>query len=99
MPASEFFGWQAYFDIYPFTQDRQDWHAAMISITIANYLGMLLAQNAGKTSYNPVNIETFLPDYLGAHKPVVMADKSIEQQAREFADFKQRLNDAQPKIQ
>lgn len=99
MPASEFFGWQAYFDIYEFTQERQDRHAAMISVTIANHLGRLFALNAGKRFYNPISIETFLPDYLGERNKPVVVEKSLEQQKLEWAIFKEKYQAAQGKIQ
>lgn len=95
MPAQEFIYWQSYFSIFPFTQDREDWHAAMISVTIANYLGMLLAQNSGRRSYKPVSVEAFLPDYLGTRKPAKVVEKSVEQQHMEMAAFVEKLKAAQ----
>jgi len=87
MPASEYFGWQEYFDIYPFTQDREDARFAMLAAVIANVSGKMLKSSMSES--------VFLPDYLGERKLVVI-EKSLEQQAQEFSDFKERLRAISP---
>jgi len=54
----------------PFTQDREDYRAALIAATIANSVRMVMASLAGKKKYEPVSIETFIRDYFGERKPV-----------------------------
>lgn len=89
MPASEFLGWQDYFSIYPFTQEREDARAAMLASVIANISGKVLKQ--------PLKEKVFMPDYLATRQPVV--EKSLDQQRLEFLAFKQNLQAAQGKVQ
>ena len=90
MRASEYFGWQEYFDIYPFTQDREDARFAMLATVIANI--------SGKTLKHSLREDDFMPDYLKERTPVV-TDKTLEQQHLEFAAFKEKLQAANGKIQ
>lgn len=90
MPASEFFGWQSYFDIYPFSEDREDARFAMLAAVIANVSGKSLKRAMRETD--------FMPNYLGIKQPM-MREKSLEEQAREFQEFKQKLNAVQHKVQ
>ena len=94
MPATEFVSWQAYFSIYPFSVERQELQAALVAERITNSIGKLIAFLAKRRTYNPVDINTFLPDYLGTReKPVT--EKSIEQQRAEYLAFKARWDAAQ----
>jgi hypothetical protein len=86
LPAQEILGWEEYFRIYPFTQDREDARAAMIAERITNSIGMLLSQNARKTTYNPIPMREFLPDYLGERKSA--SEKSLEEQRKDWERFK-----------
>lgn len=94
MPASEFQDWQAYFSIYPFTQDRQDMRTALIAERVTNAVGKLAAGMAGKRTYHPVELKKFLIDYLGDQKRAQPA-KSLKQQQKEFAAFADQLRAAQ----
>lgn len=47
--------------------------------------------------YKNFRSKDFLPNHLGERKPI--AEKSLEQQAREFQEFKQQLQAAQGKVQ
>jgi len=88
MPASEYLGWQAYFEIYPFSEDRADGRAAMLAAVIANV--------SGKTLKNSLRESIFMPDYLKErNKPMPITEKSLEQQAREWAEFKAKYQAAQ----
>lgn len=73
-PASEIVGWEEYFSIYPFTQDREDARTALLASTIASVIW-------GK----PIKLEKFLPDYLGKQ-----AEKSLREQQNDWDTFKQR---------
>jgi len=71
--------WQAFFTIYPFTQDREDQRFAM--------LASVLSYVSGRTLKNPVPEKTFIPDYLGERKPThepTLAEQ--EAQMKAFAD-------------
>jgi hypothetical protein len=83
MPYSEFLGWQAYFQLYPFTQDREDYRTALVAATIANM--------SGKSLKRARAVEDFLPHYL---QPVTQ-EKSIEQQRADKEAFKAKLRAAQ----
>ena len=86
MPASEYLDWQQYFDIYPFSEDREDARFAMLAAVIANV--------SGKTLKNSLRESMFMPDYLKErNKPMI--EKSLEQQAREWAEFKAKYQAAQ----
>jgi hypothetical protein len=94
MPASEYTGWQAYFKIYPFTQDREDMRAALIAERITNSIGQLIASLAHKRTYTPIKIDTFMPDYFKERRTAATVEKSLEQQEQEFADFARRYKAA-----
>ena len=81
MPATEFAEWQAFFELYPFTQDREDYRAAMLAATICNM--------SGKTLKKIVDVTDFLPDHL---RP---KEKSLEQQRAAKEQFKAKLRAAQ----
>lgn len=74
LPASELLGWENYFSIYPFTQDREDYRMARI-IEMIN----LSTQNMG---YRNKNFLYFMPDYL-------VEPKSEEQKLDEERRFVQ----------
>lgn len=90
MPASEFLGWQAYFEIYPFSEERQDARFAMLATVIANI--------SGKTLKHSLKEKDFMPDYLNERNRIV-PDKSLEEQRLEFVAFKEQLQAAQAKVQ
>jgi len=90
MPASEFLGWQEYFSIFPFSEERSDARFAMLAAVIANI--------SGKTLKHSLREDDFMPDYLKERTPVV-TDKTLEQQHLEFAAFKEKLQAANGKIQ
>lgn len=83
MPSTEYLGWQAYFDIYPFTQDREDERFAMLASVIANVSGKTLKHSLRETD--------FMPDFLQERKSI-MIEKSLDQQHLEFIAFKEKLN-------
>lgn len=76
MPATEYIEWQAYFSIFPFSEDRQDRRNAQLCAVIANI--------SGKSLKRDVSADTFMPHYLEAPRA---RTPSIEQQAKEFAAF------------
>jgi len=86
MPASEYLGWQSFFDIYPLTQDREDQRVALLATIISNM--------SGKTLKHSIDMNTFMPDYL-QESPAPIVEKSIEQQRAEWDSFKARLRVAQ----
>lgn len=77
-------GWEEYFSIYPFTQDREDYRVALLASVISNM--------SGKTLKKPVEVDRFLPEYL---RPERIAEKSLEEQAKDWASFKHKLNEMQ----
>lgn len=82
MPASEFIGWQAYFEIYPFTFEREDArHAELISSL--TFILSTVAQ--GRYLKKPIPSSDLIPDYLDMRPEPVR--KSREQQKAEFAAF------------
>ena len=84
MPANDFVGWQAYFEIYPFTQEADDIRTAVLAQVIANI--------SGKTLKNPMKLSAFLqmlPAYLETQKPI-----TDPLQRNEYKAFKQKLQDA-----
>jgi hypothetical protein len=83
MPATEFAGWKAYFDIYPFTQDREDYRTALLAAVVSNM--------SGRTLKTMREVEDFLPNYL---KPAPK-EKSLEQQRADKQAFKAMLQAAQ----
>lgn len=80
MSAREYIGWQAYFDIYPFTQDREDERTALLAQTIANM--------SGKALKKPVKMSVFMPTYIETQKPI-----TDPLQRDEYRAWKQRLQD------
>ena len=82
MPAPEFVEWQAYFSIYPFTQDREDLRIALLAATISNV--------SGRTVKRMREVQDFLPNYL--QSPTT---KTIDQQRAGKELFKQKLQAAQ----
>jgi hypothetical protein len=54
------------------------------------------ARWGGKRSfeYHPMDLEDFLPDYLGIRKKRNVAEKSLEEQEREFQAFTVKLKTA-----
>ncbi|HLE52697.1 MAG TPA: hypothetical protein VI755_11580 [Anaerolineales bacterium] len=73
--------WEVYFEIYPFSQDREDERFAMLAAVIANM--------SGKTLARAVSERVFMPNHLG-HPPMVAQSKSLEQQHAEFREFTAR---------
>lgn len=73
MSSSEIKGWEEYFTIYPFTQDREDMRAALIAFVIQKV-------NGGK-----IGMDKFIPTY--DDKPDGYISKSIEQQNNEMEAF------------
>lgn len=90
MPASEFFGWQEYFSIFPFSEERADARFAMVAAVIANV--------SGKSLKRAMKESDFMPHYIQEQNKIVV-EKSLEQQRLEFAAFKAQLQAAQGKIQ
>jgi hypothetical protein len=82
LPANEILDWMEYFEIYPFTQDREDLRTARLCATIANVSGRVLTE--------PLGEETFLPDYLGIRtaKP---KELTLEEQRRRDIAFGNQL--------
>jgi len=85
MPASEFIGWQAYFDIYPFTQAREDErHAEMLSV---------LTYMSGRTLKNPTPESVFMPDYLQQRTAAKVIKDPLQRD--DYAAFAAKLKAAQ----
>lgn len=80
MTANEYIGWQAFFEIYPFTQQREDERTALIATTVANM--------SGKALKNSVKLSAFLPSYLPNEKQI-----TDPLQRDEYRAFKQKLQD------
>lgn len=80
LPASEIAIWKEYFSIFPFSQERADERTAVLASTIANV--------SGKTIKKPVDLDFFMPDYLGEKDS---SDKSLKQQADDDREFGNRL--------
>jgi hypothetical protein len=80
MNATEFIGWQSYFDIYPFTQEREDARTALLAQMIANMSGKSLKKFA--------KLSAFLPVYIESEK--IITDPL---QRDEYKAFKQKLQD------
>lgn len=72
LPASEIEFWRAYYEIYPFPQERADARFAMLAQVISNMSGRTLKDNHLR------KLEDFLPNYL----PVVVSTVSNEEQKR-----------------
>ena len=84
MPANDFIGWQAFFTIYPFTQDREDARTALLAQITANMSGQKLK--------NPLKLSAFLPTYIDEAKPI-----TDPLQRNDYKAFKQRLQDVKGK--
>lgn len=83
MPASEIIGWQVFFSIYPFTQDREDKRMGQLA-WIINWV------NGGKAE-----LAKFIPNYLKQFEPKKPVDvKSVEIQDRELDEFKRKYLEA-----
>jgi hypothetical protein len=82
MPYEEYIGWQAYFSIYPFTQDREDWRNARVVTSIRNMQNRWLKK--------PEKVEDNLPDFLA--DPVAL---SLERQRRADIEFGNKLREMQ----
>jgi len=76
----EYVGWQAFFEIYPFTQEREDERTALLAQVIANM--------SGKALKREVKMSVFMPSYLPNEKPV-----TDPLQRDEYKAFKQKLQD------
>jgi hypothetical protein len=62
MPAEDFAFWQEYFNIYPFTQDREDERTALLATVITNMSGKVLKRE--------IKMSAFMPSYLPHEKPI-----------------------------
>lgn len=82
MSAEEIVTWKQYFDLFPFSVERQERGFAMLASVITNV--------SGKMYKNPIPEIYFMPDYLGERQAVVTT-KSIEQQTQEALKFRERL--------
>ena len=76
--------WEEYFKIYPFSEDRADSRAALISQTVANMSGQKLKVL--------LDLSTFLPKYLDEVSPV---EKSLARQKVEALAFREKLLEMQ----
>lgn len=79
LPASEIVFWQEYFDIYPFTQEREDARAALIAQTVTNMQGRYVE--------NPQSIDKFMPNF---HSKKTSLQRQIDR-ANQFASKLQEL--------
>lgn len=86
LPASEIMLWKEYYNIFPFPQERDDQRAAVLATTVANV--------SGKTLKKSIEIDTFMPDYLGEKDPV---EKSLREQEEEDRRFGEALLEMQRK--
>lgn len=80
MSANEFMGWQAYFEIYPFTQQREDERTALLAMVVANM--------SGKSLKKQIKLSAFLPVYLESEK--IITDPL---QRDEYRAWKQKMAD------
>lgn len=88
LPASEITGWEAYFQIYPFTLDGEDQRMATTLYWLVN--------TSGKSAEKEIPLSTFLPNYLGeVVRPVVKSDPL---QRAEYAAFKAKLKSVRPDL-
>lgn len=71
LPATEIVGWEEYYSIYPFPQEREDARTALLAQTVANMSGRMIKDGYEK------KIEEFLPDYLDERN---VQELSIEKQ-------------------
>ena len=70
LPATEIMGWMEYFEIYPFTQDREDARVALLAQTIANM--------SGKSLKKTMDIGMFIPNWLNDTESTTQ--RTLEQQ-------------------
>lgn len=61
-------------------------------------LATVIANVSGKTLKHSLKETNFMPDYLREQKQSMIVEKSLDQQAREWADFKTRYEAAQRKM-
>lgn len=80
MNATEYIGWQAFFEIYPFTQEREDERTALLAQVIANM--------SGKSLKKPVKLSAFMPVYFETQKPII-----DPLQRDEYRAWKQKAQD------
>jgi hypothetical protein len=80
MSASEFMGWREYFNIFPFTQDREDARIGLLCSVIANVSGRVKTMTGASD---------FIPDFLGTLPSPT--EKSLEQQELEWKAFRAKL--------
>ena len=55
----------------------------------------IIANVSGKSLKHQIDMDIFLPDFLAEEKQITVAEKSLEQQNAEFADFMHRYKAAQ----
>jgi len=86
LPASEIEYWRAYYEVYPFPQERADARTALLAQTISNMSGRMIKET------HLMKLKDFLPHYLDdtASKP-----KAIEQQAEADKAFGAKLLEMQ----
>lgn len=73
LSASEIMGWQEYFSIYGFTEERIDIGLGKIAQAVINM--------AGRKLKDTLELNNFLPPYLQTSVPTT--EKSLEQQRAE----------------
>lgn len=93
MPASEFEAWTAFFEIYPFTVERQDRQFAMIAAVISNMSGKQMRRIVGHESFMP-HYEKRAAKQHAIDRPIFV-HKSLEQQRQEWDAFKMKLQSVQ----
>ena len=62
-------------------------------------LAAVIANISGKSLKHPMRETDFIPDFLGERNKPVVIEKSLEQQKLEWANFKEKYQAAQGKIQ
>jgi hypothetical protein len=76
--------WQRFFEIYDFTQDREDQRFAMLATVISNMSGKALKRS--------VDLTTFMPNYPDwREKKHASTSPSLEQQTAQFKAFHAEL--------
>ena len=86
LPASEVEYWKAYYSIFPLPQERDDQRTALLATIISNMSGLTLKHS--------IDMNTFMPDYL-QESPAPIREKTLQEQKRDWDDFKARLRVAQ----
>lgn len=79
LPASEIVFWEEYFNIYPFTQDREDARTAQVAQTVTNM--------QGRFAKNPLPLSYFLPDFYDEKKD----NYTIEEQTQRALAFREKM--------